>query len=190
LTEEAIGGVLRGGTIAAKPVAERDGPGEAVMAYRKARLEVLASLRGGEGEKALALINEKESILSGTDPADPDVLRGMAYSVLGEKDKSLGHYMKAVKVGNGNAGVLFRVAHGLLDYGSVRDNELALECARAAAKIDAKPICLHMQARAENAAGNKEVAIAILEKLAEEEDEEIYREDLRALKEGKAPAAP
>lgn len=114
----------------------------------------------------------------------------MAFSIKGDREESLAHYRKAVKAGNGDAGALFRVAHGLLDYGSVRDNDLALQSAREAARKDANPFFRQLWARAENAAGNKAAAIAIFEKLVEEEDSDTYREELRALKENKQAPHP
>lgn len=81
LTEVAIRELLQGGTIATKSAAEPAGPSKEVVAYRKARLEILGLLRAKQAEQALALIAEKEAILSAIDPADPDVLCGMAYSI-------------------------------------------------------------------------------------------------------------
>ena len=182
LNEENIREVLKGGGIAAKAAAEEDGPSEEVVAARKARLEILALLREKEAEKALQRITEGEQVLATMLAADPDVLRGMAYSVKGDREPSLAHYQKAIQASNGNAMVLYRVALGLLDFGSVREPELALRCAREAAEKDTNPVVRHLLARAEHAAGNNVTAIAILEKLVEEEDDEILREELRKLK--------
>ena len=183
LTEDNVGGVLRGGTIATKEAAERDGPSEAVMAYRKARLEILGLLSSNKADDALAAITRHEGTLAGTDPADPDVLRGMAFSVKGEHESSLFHYRAAQKKADGRGDTLFRVALGLLDYGSARDSALALECARAAAAAKgAPPVARHLLARAESAAGNQDTAIAILEKLVAEEDDPSFREELRRLR--------
>lgn len=181
LNEENIGEVLRGGAIAMKPAAERDGPSEAVMAYRKARLEVLGFLGRGEADEALAAIAMHEEILAETDAQDPEVLRGMAFSVKGDRDSSLAHYRTAVELADGNSIIMFRVAHGLLDYGSVRDAQLALQCARAAAVKDKAPFVRHLLARAEAAAGNHAAAIEILEKLVAEEEDDSHREKLRKL---------
>jgi tetratricopeptide (TPR) repeat protein len=186
LTEENVRNVMNGGTIAVKSPAEQAKLDETVVTYRKARLEVLALLQRKEADAALAKITEKEGILAGTDPADPDLLRAMAWSIKGDKETSIAHYHKAVTAGNGDSAVLFRVAYGLMDYGTVRDNDLALQCAREAARKDDNPFVLHMQARAELAAGNKDAAIAILEKLAGEEAGAPYREELQALKDGRA----
>lgn len=181
LTEESIREVMRGGTIATKPAAERDGPSEEVMVYRKARLEALGFLGQGEADEALAAITQHETILVATDATDPDVLRGMAFSIKGDRESSLAHYRKAVEMADGNPITMFRVAHGLLDYGTVRDAELALQCARAAAARDNAPFVRHLLARAEAAAGNHATAIAILEKLVAEEDDGSYREELRKM---------
>lgn len=189
LTEVNVQNILNGRTIAVIPPAEQAKLNEAVVTYRKARLEVLGLLQTKQADAALAKIAEKENILVGTDPADPDLLRAMAWSIKGERETSLAYYQKALKAGNGNAAVLFRVAYGLMDYGSVRDTALALECAREAAKKDANPIVFHLQARAELAAGNKDAAMAILEKIAVEQDSDEYREELRVFKEnGTIPA--
>lgn len=190
LTEANVQLVLNGGTISITPPADQARLNEILAAYRIARNEILALLRNKEADKALGKIIEKEQILSGSQPGDPDLLRGMAYSIKGEREPSLAHYQKALKAANGDASALFRVANGLLDYGSVRDNDLALHCAREAVKADANPFFKQMQARAENAAGNKGAAIAILEKLVEEEDSGTYREDLRALKENQQAPQP
>lgn len=190
LSEENIRNVLKGGDMVIKPPEEIARLDEAVVRFRVARLEVLALLRDAEIDQALAKISEKESILAGTDPADPDVLRGMAFSIKGDRENSLAHYRKAVTAARGDPGALFRVAYGLMDFGSVRDNDLALQCAREAATKDPNPFFREMLARTEHAAGNKETAIAILEKLVAEEDSDQYREELRALKEGEQIPPP
>jgi thiol-disulfide isomerase/thioredoxin len=181
LTAEDIRRVLQGGKLATKPAAKRAGPDDEVIAYRKARLEILALLREEEVDKALDKITESEKILSATLKADPDVLRGMAFSIKGNREHSLAHYHKAITAADGDAVGLYRVAHGLLDYGSVRDPGLALQCARQAAAKDANPVVRQLLARAEHAAGNEAAATAILEQLVEEEDDETRREELRKL---------
>ena len=102
MTEANIRKVLKGGMIATKPATERAGPSEEVVAYRLARLKILVFLKTGEGDKALASITDKEGSLSGTDPADPDLLRGMVSSTKGDRKQSLAHYRKAEN------GLLFR----------------------------------------------------------------------------------
>ena len=186
LTEANISTVLKGGTLPAAPAME---PNPELVASRKARLEILSLLRQGEVDKALARITESERILAAVLAADPEVLRGMAFSIKGDREPSLSHYRKAVQTANGDPMALYRVSMGLLDFGSVRDPELALRCAREAAAKDANPVVRHLLARAEHAAGNTEKAIKVLETLVEEEDDETYRETLRALKQAK-PSAP
>lgn len=185
LTEANIREVLKGGRIAATSPME---PSPEVVANRKARLEILALLRSGEGDKALEKIDASEDILAAPLACDPDVLRGMAFSVKGDRESSLAHYQKAIQTANGDAMGLFRVALGLLDFGYVREPELALRCAREAAAKDSNAVVSHLLARTENAAGNKAAAIAILEKLVKEDDDKTFREELRKLKE--QPQAP
>lgn len=188
LTDAGVQSALAGGAVA---VAEPSPADRArLVEYRNARNEILGLLRAGEADKALAKVSEREAILAGIDAADPELLRGMALSVKGDKDASLACYRRAAKAAKDDAGALFRVALGLMDHGSVRDNALALECARAAVAKDDIPIFRHMLARTEAASGNKAAAIAILERLVAEEDDEAYRAELRALKGGETPQAP
>lgn len=190
LTEANVEAVLSGGTMKTTSPAEKDKLNEALGRYRAARLEILALLRGADTAKTLAKIAEHETTLASSEPSDPDLLRAMAFSVKGDKDQSLGFYRKAVIAAKDNPGALFRIAHGLLDYGTVRDNALALQCARAAVEKDNNVILRHMLARAELAAGNKSAAIAILEKIVEDDDSAIYRETLRELKENGSITPP
>lgn len=190
LSDANVEAVLNGGAMKTTPPEEKARLNEEIGRYRNARLEILELLRGTDTGKTLARIAEHEKTLAATEPSDPDLLRAMAFSIKGDREQSLRHYRKAVKAANGNPGTLFRVCHGLLDYGTVRDNDLALQCAREAVNKDDHVFFRHMLARAEAAAGNKAAAISILEKIVGEDDNEMYRETLRALKEGgEAPSS-
>jgi thiol-disulfide isomerase/thioredoxin len=176
--------VMNGGKFAELPRSERLHLEETVVNYRKARLEILTFLRADEVSNALASIRQNEAALSKTDPADPFLLRGMAYSIRGDRQEAISHYQKAIMAANGDAGALFRVANGLMNYGRVRDHQLALQCAREAARKESSVFILQLLARAENAAGNTAAAISIMEKITMEDDNRIYRDKLVAIKGG------
>ncbi len=175
LTEETVAAMIAGKFDGAAEVAKAESQDKAerakLAAFRMARNEINRLIREKSFDAALAKIDASSAVLAGTDPADPHLLRGLVHSERGDSATALSHYKLAMDASRESPLSRFRIATALLNSGTVRDNALALECARSAQTKNPPAIVQLILAQAEYANGDKEAASRTLSAIQVKEGE-------------------